>query len=136
MYTYTPRRRHTQVHAFTPYLYLFPDIPGQDLLAEVITGVAIADTDSLSVYFGCVSEPQARVSSLGGAGLLRISGSDILPLRSNTSMVYAGSMFVTDACNRNVQSHSIINQGLPLFMLLIIVYINMCFTHVQYEGKL
>ncbi|ELT96070.1 hypothetical protein CAPTEDRAFT_214707 [Capitella teleta] len=70
---------------------------GQDLLSDVITGVAIRDKTGPVVYFGCATEPQAPAGSLGGAGL--IDGSRIVALKSNSSVLFAGSMFYFETCD-------------------------------------
>ena len=101
------------------------DIPGQGQLAEVITGVAIASTDSsLSVYFGCVSQPQTP--GLGGAGLLHVLDKKIQPLTSNKSAVYAGSMFVTDICNNEVTDGVSVCQPPSLGILMVFIYAYSC----------
>ena len=79
---------------------------GSDVLANVITGVAMvaaaAGRDQISFYFGCV----AQATGMGGAGLFVGSHDDasarrVYPLRSNDSavdrQVRAGTMFVADS---------------------------------------
>lgn len=71
---------------------------GQELLTEVITGVAISKAANSEIFFGCATEPAAPAGSLGGGGVLDVSKGQVTALKSNSSLVYAGSMLVTDVC--------------------------------------
>jgi len=81
---------------------LFPPT-GSDVLANVITGVALASVNDneLSFYFGCV----AQATGMGGAGLFVGAQDDatvhrVYELRGNASadgQVRAGSMFLTES---------------------------------------
>ena len=76
--------------------------PGDRLMANITTGVALArsDINELTLYFGCI----AQVAGSGGAGVLRMSANETssrpiaLGKKSKRKRVQAGSMFITDAC--------------------------------------
>ena len=91
---------------------------GEPVLANIVTGVAIADAEKEELYFGCV----AGISGIGGLGHLSQGQEGQVTIKrvfSNDTKtetlhpLYAGSMIVTDACNHGVKGLPVLSQAAP-----------------------